>query len=189
MQREESVNPFTPQPAARETVERQEPQLEPEAIWRARLEREAEEQYLRERHRQRMARLQANDAAYDSPLAVGPTSFRGRQMQEAIRALTVRPEWARRLGRRPLRSGAPGGARWAESRSKRPAYQGGFLQRRHQGAWLSPEPGSSRQLLYELKRGSVIPATLITGINSDLPGRITAQVSQNVDDSATGHRL
>ena len=42
---------------------------------------------------------------------------------------------------------------------------------------------------YELKRGSVIPATLITGINSDLPGRITAQVSQNVYDSATGYRL
>ena len=42
---------------------------------------------------------------------------------------------------------------------------------------------------YELKRGSVIPATLITGINSDLPGRITAQVSQNVYDSATGHQL
>src|SRR5690606_5146205 len=42
---------------------------------------------------------------------------------------------------------------------------------------------------FELKRGSVIPATLITGINSDLPGRITAQVSQHVFDSATGHRL
>ncbi len=35
----------------------------------------------------------------------------------------------------------------------------------------------------------MIPATLITGINSDLPGRITAQISQNVYDSATGHRL
>lgn len=42
---------------------------------------------------------------------------------------------------------------------------------------------------YELKRGSVIPATLITGLNSDLPGRITAQVSQNIYDSATGYRL
>ena len=42
---------------------------------------------------------------------------------------------------------------------------------------------------FELKRGSVIPATLVTGINSDLPGRITAQVSQNVYDSATGHQL
>ena len=46
-----------------------------------------------------------------------------------------------------------------------------------------------QQSPYELKRGSVIPATLISGINSDLPGRITAQVSQNVYDSATGHRL
>ena len=42
---------------------------------------------------------------------------------------------------------------------------------------------------YELKRGSVIPATMITGLNSDLPGRISAQVSQNVYDSATGYRL
>jgi type IV secretion system protein VirB10 len=42
---------------------------------------------------------------------------------------------------------------------------------------------------FELKRGSVVPATLITGLNSDLPGRITAQVSQNVYDSATGYRL
>ncbi|MGE3365612.1 MAG: IncP-type conjugal transfer protein TrbI, partial [Rhizobiaceae bacterium] len=42
---------------------------------------------------------------------------------------------------------------------------------------------------FELKRGSVIPATLISGINSDLPGRITAQVSQNVYDSASGRHL
>lgn len=46
-----------------------------------------------------------------------------------------------------------------------------------------------QQSRYELKRGSVIPATLISGINSDLPGRITAQVSQNVYDSSTGHVL
>src|SRR3954454_12085272 len=42
---------------------------------------------------------------------------------------------------------------------------------------------------YELKKGSVIPATMITGVNSDLPGRIIAQVSQNVYDSATGRYL
>ncbi|CDN57607.1 Putative conjugal transfer protein TrbI (plasmid) [Neorhizobium galegae bv. officinalis bv. officinalis str. HAMBI 1141] len=46
-----------------------------------------------------------------------------------------------------------------------------------------------QQSLYELKRGTVIPATLITGITSDLHGRITAQVSRNVYDCATGHRL
>ena len=42
---------------------------------------------------------------------------------------------------------------------------------------------------YELKKGSVIPATMITGVNSDLPGRIIAQVNQNVYDSATGRYL
>ena len=42
---------------------------------------------------------------------------------------------------------------------------------------------------YELKKGSVIPATMITGVNSDLPGRMIAQVNQNVFDSATGRYL
>ncbi|WP_245468485.1 TrbI/VirB10 family protein [Mesorhizobium sp. M1E.F.Ca.ET.063.01.1.1] len=46
-----------------------------------------------------------------------------------------------------------------------------------------------QQSPYEPKRGSVITATHVAGINSDLPGRITAQVSQNVDDSATGDYL
>ena len=44
--------------------------LEPEEIWRARLEREQEEQWQRELQRQRMASLQADAAALDSPIAV-----------------------------------------------------------------------------------------------------------------------
>lgn len=40
-----------------------------------------------------------------------------------------------------------------------------------------------------LQAGSVIPAALITGIRSDLPGQITAQVTQNVYDSPTGRIL
>ncbi len=39
---------------------------------------------------------------------------------------------------------------------------------------------------YEIKAGWIIPATLIGGINSDLPGSTMAQVSQNVYDTATG---
>jgi len=46
-------------------------------------------------------------------------------------------------------------------------------------------PGSP----YLLQAGSVIPAALITGIRSDLPGQITAQVTQNVYDSPTGSLL
>ncbi|MEW6626906.1 MAG: TrbI/VirB10 family protein [Pseudomonadota bacterium] len=40
-----------------------------------------------------------------------------------------------------------------------------------------------------LQAGSIIPAALITGIQSDLPGQITAQVTQNVYDSPTGRIL
>jgi type IV secretory pathway VirB10-like protein len=39
---------------------------------------------------------------------------------------------------------------------------------------------------YELRAGFVVPATLISGVNSDLPGQIMAQVSQDVYDTPTG---
>lgn len=42
---------------------------------------------------------------------------------------------------------------------------------------------------YVLQAGSIIPAALITGIRSDLPGQITAQVTQNIYDSPTGRIL
>jgi len=42
---------------------------------------------------------------------------------------------------------------------------------------------------YEVKEGSVIPCTLITGLNSDLPGQILAQVRENVYDTVTGNYL
>ena len=40
-----------------------------------------------------------------------------------------------------------------------------------------------------IQAGSVIPAALLTGIRSDLPGQVTAQVTQNVYDSPTGRVL
>lgn len=39
---------------------------------------------------------------------------------------------------------------------------------------------------YVLQAGAVIPAALLTGIRSDLPGQVTAQVTENVYDSPTG---
>ncbi len=39
---------------------------------------------------------------------------------------------------------------------------------------------------YVVQAGTVIPAALLTGIRSDLPGQITAQVSEDVFDSPTG---
>lgn len=42
---------------------------------------------------------------------------------------------------------------------------------------------------FVLQAGAVIPAALITGIRSDLPGQITAQVTENIYDSPTGQIL
>ncbi|MES0069394.1 TrbI/VirB10 family protein [Mesorhizobium sp. M0074] len=42
---------------------------------------------------------------------------------------------------------------------------------------------------YQLMAGSVIAASLITGINSDLPGLVVAQVTENVHDTVTGSTL
>ena len=42
---------------------------------------------------------------------------------------------------------------------------------------------------FELKSGTLLPCVLISGLNSDLPGNIIAQVSENVWDTATGRYL
>lgn len=42
---------------------------------------------------------------------------------------------------------------------------------------------------WTLSAGTIIPASLITGLDSDLPGTIIAQVSENVRDSATGNTV
>jgi type IV secretory pathway VirB10-like protein len=42
---------------------------------------------------------------------------------------------------------------------------------------------------FEVKAGTIIPATLNSGINSDLPGQIMAMVRRNVYDTVTGRYL
>ena len=55
-------------------------------------------------------------------------------------------------------------------------------------SWILPHGRMAGQPL-EVKTGAVIPAVMVTGINSDLPGNIIAQVSQNVWDTANGRQL
>ena len=42
---------------------------------------------------------------------------------------------------------------------------------------------------YQLLAGSIIPASLLSGLNSDLPGFVIAQVTEQVFDSVTGRHL
>jgi type IV secretory pathway VirB10-like protein len=43
-----------------------------------------------------------------------------------------------------------------------------------------------QQFPYELKAGTIIPGIMLSGINSDLPGNVIGQVSENVWDTSTG---
>src|SRR3546814_2246138 len=42
---------------------------------------------------------------------------------------------------------------------------------------------------YQLMAGTVIPAALLTAVNSDLPGQVIATVTEQVYDSVTGRHL
>ena len=53
----------------------------------------------------------------------------------------------------------------------------------------SPDRVTAPASSYVVQAGNIIPASLITGIRSDLPGQITAQVTENVYDSPTGRFL
>ena len=64
-----------------------------------------------------------------------------------------------------------------------------FLDRASDHRTASPDRLNAPADAHILQAGSIIPAALITGIRSDLPGQITAQVTQNVYDSPTGRIL
>ena len=57
---------------------------------------------------------------------------------------------------------------------------------RAEGGDTNPHPLIGAASRWTLSAGTVIPASLITGINSDLPGIVLAQVTEQVRDSATG---
>jgi type IV secretion system protein TrbI len=54
---------------------------------------------------------------------------------------------------------------------------------------VSSERLEGLALRYVVQAGSVIPAALLTGIRSDLPGQVTGQVTENVYDSPSGRYL
>ncbi|ABD89418.1 TrbI/VirB10 family protein [Rhodopseudomonas palustris] len=65
------------------------------------------------------------------------------------------------------------------------AFVNGPIDRRT----TSPDRVAAPASTYVVQAGNVIPASLITGIRSDLPGQITAQVTENIFDSPTGRWL
>ncbi|MDG4881983.1 MULTISPECIES: TrbI/VirB10 family protein [unclassified Mesorhizobium] len=64
-----------------------------------------------------------------------------------------------------------------------------FIDQKDAGGIYNPHALQTPVSRYQLMAGSVIAASLITGINSDLPGLVVAQVTENVHDTVTGSTL
>src|SRR5258708_15478115 len=64
-----------------------------------------------------------------------------------------------------------------------------FLNGHIDQAIYSPQRVQTPRSPYQLMAGSVIAAALITGLNSDLPGQVVAQVTEDVYDTGTGRFL
>jgi type IV secretion system protein TrbI len=65
------------------------------------------------------------------------------------------------------------------------AFVNGAVDRRT----VSPDHLENPVSRFVVQAGSVIAAALVTGMRSDLPGEVTAQVTENVYDSPTGRYL
>jgi type IV secretory pathway VirB10-like protein len=180
-----ATNPFQPtgQPPAPNTA------LEPEADWRERLLREQEEALVREQNRQQLAAVQAQANARNSPMGVDISEV--TMGQGTMHGTETGPLATPGLNGMMdvYAAGMRAAASSQASSANNQAGKNAFLDQDAADLGYLPNLVVPQMSPLELKRGSVIPATLITGINSDLPGRITAQVRQNVYDSASGHHI
>jgi type IV secretion system protein VirB10 len=64
-----------------------------------------------------------------------------------------------------------------------------FVSQRDSSSIYNPHALQTPASPYQVMAGSIIAASLITGVNSDLPGEAIAQVTENVYDTVTGRVL
>ena len=147
-------------------------------------QREQPDQYRQELENLRRMKAQAQITALSAPLGVKKASDSSGQsgQQTVIAHGDPRRESAVNLGG-DLSSLRENGYDPAADKDK----EAFFGRAEKDSSWILPHSRTAGQPL-ELKTGAVIPGVMVTGINSDLPGNIIAQVSQNFD-TATGRQL
>ena len=130
--------------------------------------------------------------AQSGPLAVDAEQQRKNQESEAARISKV---FASTSVRASATAGPPEPTPNAVSSSDEAYAQNGqdrklaFVNASIDRRTTSPDRVTKPASPYIVQAGSVIPAALITGLRSDLPGQITAQVTQSIFDSPTGRSL
>ena len=130
--------------------------------------------------------------AQSGPLAVDAEQQRMNQESEAARiskvfaSTNVRPSAATAPAETTPNAVSSSDEAYAQNgQDRKLAFVNASIDRRT----TSPDRVTKPASPYVVQAGSVISAALITGLRSDLPGQITAQVTENIFDSPTGRLL
>ncbi len=143
----------------------------------------AEVQKLRDK------RFRQMEAAIDGPIKVQLDEQHSREEKTSVlegkAALLARQDADSYADRLAALSAADGGTDYSQRNdlSRMNQFSNGNRD------WLNPGMPEAPPVPFIVRTGSVIPATLISGINSDLPGQIVGQVAQDVYDTPTGRHL
>jgi type IV secretory pathway VirB10-like protein len=138
--------------------------------------------------------LNSRAPAPGMPTGTDPEQQRIAQEQEAARTSRLFTTTNVRQTAATATAATPAGATPAvatagsndlTSQDHKLAFLNGAVDRRT----TSPDRVQPAASKYILQAGAVIPAALITGLRSDLPGQVTAQVTEDVYDSPTGKIL
>lgn len=130
--------------------------------------------------------------AQSGPLAVDAEQQRMNQESEAARtskvfaSTNVRPSAATPPAEATSNAVSSSDDAYAQNgQDRKLAFVNASIDRRTTTPDRVTKPASP----YIVQAGSVISAALITGLRSDLPGQVTAQVTENIFDTPTGRSL
>jgi type IV secretion system protein TrbI len=115
----------------------------------------------------------------------GQTNAAAQPLMQPVEPAPIIPGRELDAMTRRLSAGLPGGGDDQNMQEEKRSFE---KETREQSPYLLAaiqQPISK----YEIKAGTIIPSLLLTGLNSDLPGQIAAQVRENVYDTATGRYL
>ncbi|MCK9709893.1 TrbI/VirB10 family protein [Pseudomonas syringae] len=89
-------------------------------------------------------------------------------------------------GRSAGRSGSSAGMMLASPQNSSTREYSAFSGDGKKDRWTLDSTIEAPTTPFQIRAGAVIPGIMLSGVNSDLPGQIMAQVSQDVFDTATG---